>query len=149
MYRFFRPGFSEDAIDPLLFRPAPVDDPLTRFFWSSGEDGRLRIARCGDCGFYLHPPGPRCPQCLSADVAPQPVSGSATVATFTVNVQEWVPGQQPYVYAIVELDEQPGLRLTTNIVGCDPDEVSIGQRVEVSFVARNGVHYPLFAPAAL
>jgi uncharacterized OB-fold protein len=76
------------------------------------------------------------------------VSGAGTVATYTVNVQQWVAGQQPYSIAIVELDEQLGLRLTTNVVGCDPDEVHIGQRVRVSFIHRNDIYYPVFVPAA-
>ncbi|HEY2831538.1 MAG TPA: OB-fold domain-containing protein [Sporichthyaceae bacterium] len=134
--------------DPLLHRPAPSDDPLGRFFWQSGADGVLRFLRCGDCGYWLHPPSSRCPQCLSANVAPQPVSGRATVHTFTINVQPWTPGQEPYVYAIVEFPEQDGLRLTTNVVGCPIDEVRIGQQVRVAFVDRNDAYYPVFVPEA-
>ena len=37
----------------------------------------------------------------------------------------------PYVVAIVELDE--GARMMTNIVGCPPESVRIGQRVAVSY----------------
>jgi uncharacterized OB-fold protein len=132
--------------DPLLRRAVPLDDPLHRFFWASGADGVLRMLQCADCGFWLHPPSSRCPQCLSADVAPQALSGRGTVHTFTVNVQQWVPGQEPYVYAIVELAEQEGLRLTTNIVGCAPADVHIGQAVHVAFVHRNDVYYPVFTP---
>lgn len=135
-------------IDPLLQRPAPADDPLHRFFWASGADGVLRMLRCSACGFWLHPPSPVCPQCLSTDVAPQPLSGAATVAAFTVNVQQWVPEQEPYVYAIVEFGEQAGLRLTTNVVGCPVEDVHIGQAVRVAFVHRNDAYYPVFRPEA-
>lgn len=133
--------------DPLLQRPAPADDPLHRFFWASGADGVLRMLRCTDCGYWLHPPSPRCPSCSSAAVAPQPLSGRATVYSFTVNVQQWVPDQPPYVYAIVELAEQAGLRLTTNVVGCAPEDVRIGQSLRVAFVHRHDVYYPVFEPA--
>ena len=133
--------------DPLLSRPVPAFDPLAAFFWESGADGRLRILRCGGCGFYVHPPSHPCPQCFSTEIAPAVVSGDGTVATYTVNVQQWVPGQAPYSIAVVELDEQQGLRLTSNIVDCDPDEVHIGQRVRVSFIHRNGIYYPVFAPS--
>ncbi len=52
--------------------------------------------------------------------------------TFTVNHQPWMPGPEPpYVVAIVELPEQDGLRLTTNIVNCAPDDVRIGMPVQV------------------
>ena len=134
--------------DPLLSRPVPAFDPLAAFFWESGADDQLRILRCAGCGFYIHPPSHPCPQCFSTKLAPAVVSGDGTVATYTVNVQQWVPGQGPYSIAIVELDEQHGLRLTSNVVGCDPDDVRIGQRVKVAFFHRNGVYYPVFVSAA-
>ena len=60
------------------------------------------------------------------------MSGRATVIGFTVNSQQWLPKMAPpYVIANVALAEDPGVRLTTNIVGCDPDDVHIGQEVEV------------------
>jgi uncharacterized protein len=40
-------------------------------------------------------------------------------------------GCEPYVVAYVELDEGP--RVLTNIVGCDPDSVTIGAPVQVVF----------------
>ncbi|HZE66469.1 MAG TPA: OB-fold domain-containing protein [Sporichthyaceae bacterium] len=132
--------------DPLLHRPAPADDPLHAFFWRSGADGVLRMLRCADCGYWLHPPSPRCPQCLSAAVTPQPLSGWATVHTFTINVQPWTPGQDPYVYAIVELPEQVGLRLSTNVVGAAPEDVFIAQALQVAFVHRHDAYYPVFIP---
>jgi uncharacterized OB-fold protein len=78
------------------------------------------------------------------------VSGDAVVHTFTVNHQPWQPGVQvPYVVAIVELPEQDGLRLTTNIVGCAPEEVRIGMPVHVTFEQVDDVFLPLFRPVAL
>lgn len=133
--------------DPLLQRAVPTPDPLCDFFWRSGEDGLLRILRCGDCGYRIHPPSIPCPRCLGDDVAPAPVSGLGVVQACTVNVQEWTPGQPPYSIAVVELAEQRGLRLTSNVVGCDPESVHIGQRVRVNFIARNGIHYPVFTPS--
>jgi uncharacterized OB-fold protein len=69
------------------------------------------------------------------------------VATFTVNHQAWFPGfDPPYVIAIVELAEQAGLRLTTNLVGCPPERVRIGMAVRVRFEAYEDVYLPLFEP---
>jgi uncharacterized OB-fold protein len=132
--------------DPLLQRAVPAPDPLSDFFWTSGADGELRILRCLSCGFYLQPPSVPCQRCLGAEVVPTVVSGTGVVAACTVNVQQWTPGQPPYAIAIVELDEQRGLRLTSNVVGCDPDDVRIGQAVEVRFIHRNDVYYPVFTP---
>jgi uncharacterized protein len=133
-------------VSDLPFRVLPAPDESTEFFWRSGQDGRLRFLRCQSCGYYLHPPIPRCPSCASRDLAPEAVSGRATVHSFTVNHQPWTGETDPWVIAIVELPEQEGLRLTTNIVGCEPDEVAIGQAVEVTFEQRDDIWMPLFSP---
>jgi uncharacterized OB-fold protein len=81
-------------------------------------------------------------------VSPQPVSGRGHVYSFTVNHHRWNDEvDEPYVVAIVELDDEPGLRLTTNIVGCAPDEVAIGMAVVVEFVAQEQAWIPVFRPA--
>lgn len=127
--------------------PLPQLDDLNRFFWTSGAEGTLQILRCGDCGYWLHPPSPICPQCLGNALHPQPVSGLAEVAAVTVNWQPWFPGMQvPYVVAIVELVEQPGLRLTTNVVGVPVNQVHIGQRVRVTFKQNEDIWLPVFTP---
>lgn len=128
------------------FRVLPALDDDNRFFWTSGEDGRLRFLRCGGCGYFLHPPLPRCPRCGSREVAPAVVSGRGTVFSCTVNHHSWDGGTEPYAIALVELAEQEGLRLTTNVVGCPPDEVRIGMPVRVAFEERDGVWFPLFEP---
>jgi uncharacterized OB-fold protein len=51
------------------------------------------------------------------------------------------------VIAIVEIEEEPGVRLTTNIVGCSPDDVHIGMPVQVVFEQYDDVWLPLFEPA--
>ncbi|MDZ7731897.1 MAG: OB-fold domain-containing protein [Acidimicrobiia bacterium] len=131
------------------FRVLPRITPENEHFWLGGADGELRFLRCGACGHWIHPPAPVCPACLSKDVAPDAVSGRGVVHTYTVNHQPWYPDlDPPYVIAIVELDEQEGLRLTTNIFGCPPDEVRIGQRVRVLFEEYDGVYLPMFEPDA-
>jgi uncharacterized OB-fold protein len=45
---------------------------------------------------------------------------------------------------VIELDEQPDLRITSNVVGCDVDDVAIGDRVTVTFLHRHERWYPLF-----
>lgn len=130
------------------FRILPRLTDANEFFWTSGEDGRLRFLRCGDCGYWIHPPGPVCPACHSRSVAPEEVSGEAVVHTFTVNHQAWLPGfDPPYLVGIVELPEQAGLRLTTNLVNLAPDEAHIGMPVRVTFEQWEDVWLPLFEPA--
>jgi uncharacterized OB-fold protein len=133
-----------DAAVPPRFIEA---DPHEEFFWKSGRDGHLRFLGCGACGRLHHPPLPRCPYCTSTDLEPVVVSGRATVATFTINHQAFVPGfDLPYVIGIVEIEEDPTIRLTTNLVGCEPHEVEIGQAVMVTFEPNGEWFVPLFTP---
>ena len=119
----------------------------SEFYWRSGADGLLRIQRCDDCGRWIHPPGPVCPFCRSRRIGPAPVSGIGTVASFTINRKEWIPGfTPPYVFAFVELDDDPSVRIGTNIVGCAMEDVEIGMRVEVLFEPSGDWHVPLFRP---
>lgn len=128
-------------------RHLPALTDRNRTFWQGGRKGQLLIQRCQPCGHFIHPAGPICPVCHSRDVSPQPVSGRATVATYTINRQRWEPGlEAPYILAIVELIEQPDVRLTTNIVGCSTEEVRIGMTVRVVFDHREDVWLPLFTP---
>ncbi|HET6949214.1 MAG TPA: OB-fold domain-containing protein [Acidimicrobiales bacterium] len=133
--------------EPTPTRPLPELTPATEWFWTSGADGTLRIQGCTDCGTLVHPPVPICPSCRSRAWAPTPVSGRGTVVGFTVNAHAWLPDfPPPYVVAEVALEEDAGVRLTTNVVGCEPGEVHIGQEVAVRFEQQADVWLPLFAP---
>ena len=131
------------------FRILPALNDLNREFWTAGVRGELRFLRCNACGYYNHPPTPICPMCHSKDLAPSTVSGRATLHTYTINQQPWMPGPEvPYVIAIVELPEQEGLRLTTNIVNCPLERLAIDMPLRVVFEAVNdAVALPLFEPA--
>ena len=95
----------------------------------------------------MHPPAPVCPRCLGRALEVAASAGRGVVATYTVNHQPWLPGfPPPYVVAIVELEDQPGLRVTTNLVGCAPEDVRIGLEVRVTFVEQGGTWIPLFEP---
>ena len=130
------------------FRVQPALDDENRFFWTSGEDGLLRFLRCQGCGYYLHPPIPRCPQCGGRDLAPEPVSGRGEVYSFTVNHQSWDGSTEPYAIALVALPEQDGLILTTNVVGCRLEDLRIGLPVQVTFEQHDLVWFPLFEPVS-
>ena len=128
-------------------RPLPELTPSTEWFWTSGADGVLRIQGCRDCGTLVHPPVPICPSCRSRASAPVAVSGRATVVGVTVNAHPWLPTlPPPYAIANVALEEDPSVRLTTNVVGCEPDAVHIGQEVAVRFEPHGDVWLPLFEP---
>ena len=128
------------------FRLLPRVDSDNHFFWTSGADGRLRFLRCRSCESFVHPPAPRCPQCLAEYLTPEVVSGRATLESYTVNEQQWIPGAEPYLVAWVSIDEQSDVRLTTNLIGVELEDVSIGMPLEVVFEHHDDVYLPLFRP---
>lgn len=134
----------KDAEPPRIL---PVTTDLTRPFWTAGKDGVLRMLRCQTCGTWEHPPRPMCDVCRGRDLRYETTSGHGTVFSFVVNHRAWRPHLcVPYVIALVELDEQLNLRLTTNIVDCNPNEVYIDMPVAVTFVQQDSVFVPLFRP---
>ncbi len=130
--------------DPHI-RVLPALNVDNEFFWTSGKDGVLRFLRCAECETLVHPPVPYCASC-GGRPAPAAVSGRATVYSFTVNHQSWDGTTDPYVIGLVAIDEQPDVRLTTNIVGCAIDDVYIGMPVRVVFADHDPVYLPLFTP---
>ena len=130
------------------FRILPRVTPENEHFWRGGAEGELRFLRCRPCRTWIHPPMPLCPECESFDLAPEAVSGRAVLVTYTENHQPWIPGfPPPYVVAIVELPEQAGLRLTTNLIHCDVASIAIGMALRVVFEeADDGIFLPLFEP---
>jgi uncharacterized OB-fold protein len=138
----------QDTGQQAAARITPVLTELNRHFWTGGAEGVLRFFRCADCGLYLHPPAPVCRRCLSDTIGVAAVSGRGHVLTYTVNHQSWRPGVAvPYNIALVELVEQPALRLTTNLVGIAGTDIEIGMPVQVEFEQVGEIFIPVFAPA--
>jgi uncharacterized OB-fold protein len=128
-------------------RKLPALDPDNRAFWTGGESGKLRICHCTDCGNYQHPPLPVCPRCGSDAIDFPAVCGDGVVVSYSINWQPWAPGQEvPFALAVVELAEQAGLWLMTNVVGCDVDRVHIDMPVTVDFIQQADVWLPVFTP---
>ena len=135
------------------FRILPLLTDLNREFWTAGAHDELRFLRCNACGYFNHPPTTICPICHSKDLTFHTVSGRAILHTFTVNHHPWMPGPElPYVIAIVELPEQDGLRLTTNVINCAIDDLAIGMPMRVTFEHHTDgddeIYIPLFEPEA-
>ena len=125
---------------------APPINDVNRPFWTGGAEGKLLILQCQDCHRWVHPPRERCSDCDGA-LVPRPVQGRGSVFTFTINHHPFNPELPlPYVIAIVELDEQTGLRFTTDLIECDVDAVHIGMPVEVVFEQAGEAWIPLFRP---
>jgi acetyl-CoA acetyltransferase/uncharacterized OB-fold protein len=132
-----------------LTRPLPQLTLDNEYFWTSGAEGELHLQECQGCQALIHPPAPICRYCRSHDIKVRAVSGKATLSAFTVNHRFGFPDlPPPYVVAQVAIAEDPRVRLTTNIIECEPDELQLGQPVEVVFQQLADVWLPLFKPSA-
>jgi uncharacterized OB-fold protein len=113
--------------------PPPERTPETRAFWDATAAGRLVLARCDTCGTVIWYPKVFCPACGGLSVSWDEASGVGTI--YSYSVVHRAPGlfgqAVPFVVAYVELAEGP--RVLTNIVGCEPERVHIGQSVRVVF----------------
>lgn len=109
---------------------------------------RLLINRCRDCGHWHHPPRPICPSCWSSRLGAVEVSGAGTIHLLMFlhhgPPTEGVDYTTPYPVVTVELDEQPGLRFTSTVVGVPNDEICIGQRVTLDWIERGMAVLPVF-----
>ena len=113
--------------------PAPMVTTTTRQFWDATARGQFLLQRCDTCDLVIWFPRSRCPQCATTALPTFAASGKGVVYSHTVirKVGNEYKGAVPFVVAYVELDEGP--RIMTNIVGCGPDDVTVGMRVEIEF----------------
>lgn len=93
----------------------------------------MMLCRCDDTGRWIHPPLERS-RFTGGPVHFEEVSGDGVIYSYTVVHQPLVPGRiPPYVIGIIELAEQPGLRINA-IVDAHPADVRIGQPVRINIV---------------
>ena len=113
-------------------KPLPKPTLTSRPFWEAAKRHELTLQRCGACNAFIYYPRDRCPQCLSEKLEWQRVSGHGTVYSYTVvrRASTRSFADQPYVLAIVELDEGP--RMTTN-VEAPIESIKVGMPVSVYF----------------
>jgi uncharacterized protein len=130
--------------------PIPEPDELTEFFWRGIQEHELWILKCDSCGKFVHWPRPVCRFCLATSLAPTRVSGRGSLHTWTIPQQPFDPYYRdhlPYVLAVVQLQEQPGLMVVTNIVDCSEADLRIDLPLEVTFrEVGPGCTLPLFRP---
>lgn len=122
-------------------RPIPQPSAVTQPYWDSAAHGRLSIQRCSTCRRFSHPPRSECPSCGSTELSFEPVSGRGRLETFSIVHRSFAPGfrtGEPYVIAWVLLEEQPALRVFTNIVDTELDALLVDMPVEVLFTELAG-----------
>jgi uncharacterized protein len=127
-------------------RPAPVLTEDNEAFWRAAADGRLVIQRCTNCSAYHHPPRPMCPVCHSLELRWADMAGTGFVYSYSLLDHPKHPAfSYPVSAVVVELDE--GVRIVSNLVDIDPQDISIGLRVEVVFEpTAEDLAVPVFRP---
>jgi uncharacterized OB-fold protein len=125
--------------------PMPTtDDPTDAAFWQAALRSELVVQQCDSCGGYRFPPRPMCPRCQSMELHWQAMSGRGAIWSFAAPSPPLLPAFQgllPYVTAVIELAEDPALRMVgalikpgaDSIQGIAADTVRIGMPVRVAF----------------
>ena len=143
---------------PLEGVPLPDLERLPDYeqgFWEGTRNGELRIQQCSDCGFFRHLPTPMCPECSSLDYVWTMVTGRGFIYSYVIVRHPVHPaiaekGQVPYNICMIELEEQEGLRLCSNVLNVAPEDISIDMPVRAAFfpaVDDPEVVLPVFLPA--
>ena len=118
--------------------PTPVPSEQTRPFWQHAAAGRLAFQQCDHCGAFAHPPTDFCTHCHHVDRPSftfTPVSGTGRIVNWTVIHDAVVPGfgPDPWVHALVQLDEQADLLYAATLESSAGREPSLGARVRAVF----------------
>ena len=117
-------------------KPVPVPDEVTKPFWDAVNEKRLVAQYCKSCNRYQHPPDKICGRCGGQDLEFRPLSGKGAIYSLQVMhdtrvrlLQEY----QPFLIAVVEVEESPDVWLLTDLPGSTPGQAKIGDPVEVEF----------------
>ena len=126
--------------------PTPAPTTISKIFWDGCSDGKLLFQRCHGCGEAIFDPAPLCRWCTSKDLRWQQSAGRGSIYSWSV---VWRPSgpefAAPYAAVIVDVDE--GFQILSNAVGCEPDDLFVGQRVAVEFhPIGKGFSLPYFRP---
>ena len=116
-------------------------------FWEGAKDKKLMLQYCPKSGKYQFYPRPVSIYTGARELEWREASGRGRIYSFSLSYKAPPPFKdvKPYVIASVELEE--GVRILTNIINCDPNEIMIDMPVRVAWVLAGTSNYPVFEPA--
>jgi uncharacterized OB-fold protein len=127
-------------------------DLHTREYWEFCAKRELRFQRCGGCRAFSFPPLTGCRECGSTDVEWVAVAGRGRVFSYTIvhhPATSDVVEEVPYPVVAVEFDDAPGVRLISNVLDIDIDEIAVGLELDLVWdEPRPGVVLPRFRKAS-
>ncbi len=109
--------------------PVPSVNEESQPFWAATVEGKLLVKHCNACGENHFYPRSKCPFCHSMNTDWLSSSGEGVIYSYSV-MRRIEPN---YALVYVTLDEGP--TMISNLVDCDFDNLSIGDRVKVVFRA--------------
>ena len=119
--------------------PVPGPTPDTAPFWEYCRQHELRIQRCSRCDTFRFHPAPVCYNCQSFDFEWVKSRGDARVYSYIIvrqGAHPAVKGMVPYNAAVIALDDCGGVRLTSNVIDCPPEEMAVGMPVSLVWEDR-------------
>jgi uncharacterized OB-fold protein len=130
-------------------KPLPVEDADSSHFWAGCRNQKLLLQHCQGCNKARYPASAFCPHCTGRSFEWRESAGRGEIYSWVVvrhPVPKEVYGQEvPYVIALIDLQE--GVRMASNVVGCDPDAVHAAMQLQVVFKSVTPeVTLPLFSP---
>jgi uncharacterized OB-fold protein len=124
---------------PGLQRPVPVPTELTQPFWDAAKEQKLVIQKCAACGSLVFPMRARCNVCSSAEpLGWSEVEGKGHIDVHLIIRDSRIRGfrsAQPINFAIIRLDQDPGINFLSNLPGTPPGEFEDGMPVEAVYAA--------------
>ncbi|HKE74647.1 MAG TPA: OB-fold domain-containing protein [Acidimicrobiales bacterium] len=130
-------------------RIEPPVSPVSKPFWDASRDQRFVLPWSTASGKAMWYPREVDPQAPDAAIEWREASGDGVVYAASVHHRPG-PGRDeadgPYVVALIELAE--GVRMMSNVVGCEPYDVAVGMPVRLVWEPlSDGRHLPQFTPA--
>ncbi|MBI4282454.1 MAG: OB-fold domain-containing protein [Chloroflexi bacterium] len=118
-------------------KQVPVPDELSKPFWDACNRRRLIVQNCTTCNRMQYPPEPTCSKCGSKDhLEWKQVSGRGRINGYCVMYDSRIrvlQADQPFNIAVIELEEDPEIKMLSHLPGTPVDQVPLGAAVQVEF----------------
>ena len=123
-------------------KQSPVPDEVTKPFWDACNEGKLIMQTCKACDRMQLPPEATCVQCGSGDNFEwREVNGKGKVHGFCTMYDSRIKllqENQPFNIVVIELDDNPEIKMLSHLPGSAPEEVPVGASVQLEFEATAG-----------
>jgi uncharacterized OB-fold protein len=114
----------------------PIPNEQNKPFWDALNERKLALRNCTACNRLQYPPRPRCDQCGGDSFEWKEVEGKGHILEYYVirdtRIRRLME-DQPLNFALVTLDQDPGINFLSNLPGTPVGEVPVGAPVEIFF----------------